>query len=154
MKLDSKSDLLKAIKSSDSTPADKLKQIRDMARAMRDLSLEIADLKEQTDQKQKLFTKLSMTDLPELFSEHHLKSIGLDAEGNLPAYDMVAQPYYKAVLPEESDPGLRWLEENGHGDMIKRVYTVKLQMDSQEEAQSLRSFLEEHDLAFEEKETV
>lgn len=150
-----KSDLLKAIQSDDvQRDEGALESVRSMARAMRDLSLEIKELEERIAFKQKHLTQLSMTDLPDLFAQHKIKSLGLDAEGNLPAYDLVAQAYYKAVLPEENDPGLRWLEENGHGDMIKRVYTVKLQRDTQEVAEELRTFLEERDLAFEEKESV
>lgn len=151
-----KSDLLKAIKSDTPTEEqnDALIEVRNMARAMRDLSLEIKDLQEHIDQKQKQLTQLSMKDLPDLFDQHHIRSLGLEAEGNLPAYDIVASPYYKAVLPKEEDEGLRWLEKNGHGDMIKRQYTVNLQMDSQKAATALRKFLEKHDLAFEEKETV
>ena len=150
-----KPDLLKAIKSHEQKlPEGALEAVREMCRAMRDLQHEIKDLEEQQAEKQKRLTKLSMNDLPDLFAEHKIKSLGLDAEGNMPAYDLTAQPYYHAVLPEESDPGLRWLEANGHGDMIKRVYTVKLQMDSEEQAEELRSFLEERDLAFDEKETV
>lgn len=151
-----KSDLLKAIKNNDAARQDEdhLVELRNMARAMRDLSLQIKDLQEQIDQKQKLLTQLSMKDLPDLFDQHRVRSIGLDAEGNLPAYDVVASPYYKAVLPKEEDAGLRWLEEEGHGDMIRRSYTVNLNKDSQKEAAALRKFLEKHDMAFDEKETV
>jgi hypothetical protein len=145
-------DLLRAIK----TPheQDKLDQVREMARAMRDLTLQVKDLEDQIEQKQRQLTQLSMKDLPDLFEQHNVRSIGLEAEGNLPAYDVVASPYYKAVLPKEEDEGLRWLEANGHGDMIKRQYVVNLAMDTEQQATALRSFLEEHDLAFDEKETV
>lgn len=150
-----KSELLNAIKSSQSPMnEDALAAVRDMARSMRDLSLEIKELEERTAEKKKLLTQLSMTDMPDLFEQHHVRSIGLDAEGNLPAYDVTSKPYYHAVLPKEKDAGLRWLEEEGHGDMIRRAYTVNLQKDSEEEARALRAFLEEHDMAFEEKETV
>lgn len=125
-----------------------------MAKAMRDLNLEIKELEERLAEKQKLLNKLSMTDLPDLFSQHNIRSLGLEAEGNLPAYDLKAAPYYHAVLPKDDDAGLRWLEEEGHGDMIKRQYIVNLAMDTEEEAKELRAFLEEHDLAFDEKETV
>ena len=152
-----KADLLKAITAKDTAPSqehDALVEVRDMARAMRDLQHEIKELEERTAEKKKLLTQLSMKDLPDLFDQHHIRSIGLDAEGNNPAYDVVASPYYRAVLPKEEDAGLRWLEEQGHGDMIKRVYTVDLAKDSQKEAAALRKFLEKHDMAFEENETV
>lgn len=149
-----KADLLKAIKAAEPEQNDALVEVRNMARAMRDLALEIKSLEELMASKQKLLTQLSTKDLPDLFDQHHIRSIGLDAEGNEPAYDVVAQPYYKAVLPKEEDAGLRWLEEEGHGDMIRRSYTVNLNKDSQKEAAALRKFLEKHDMAFDEKETV
>jgi hypothetical protein len=72
----------------------------------------------------------------------------------MPEMTLENKPFYKAVLPEDSDAGLRWLEKNGHGDLIKRVFTVKLPMNSKKQATSLRNFVQKLDLAYEEKETV
>lgn len=152
--------LLKTLKAHQSTPpeaampSNALENVRNMVRSMRDLKHEVKELEERQEEKKKLLTQIETKDLPDLFAEYNLSSLGLDAEGNMPSYVATAQPYYKAVLPKESDAGLRWLEENGHGDMIKRVYTIKLDRGTEEIATQLREFLEEHDLAFEEKEDV
>lgn len=155
-----KDDLLNAIKSSAAPDPssndrdDALEQVKQMARAMRDLSLSIKDQEERLAEQKKALFDITSKKLPELFNEHKVRSLTLEPEGNLPAYEVSVGPYYKAVLPVESDPGLRWLEDNGHGDLIKRSYNVELDRDSEVEAKMLREFLEQHDLPFEEKESV
>jgi hypothetical protein len=155
--IDMKKDLLKAIASKEDltkSSVEALELVKNTARVVRDLTLEIKDIEAMLEEKKKKLTQITMKDLPDLFDQYSLRSIGLEAEGNLPAYDLTASPYYKAVLPKEDDAGLRWLEDNGHGDMIRRVYTVNLDKDSEEQAKALREYLERFDLAFEEKETV
>lgn len=134
--------------------ADKLDQIRAQCKIMRDLTLEIKDAQAAIAEKQKKLTKLSMETLPTMFAENNIPSITIGAEGNLPAMTLESKPFYKAVLPEESDAGLRWLEKNKHGDLIKRVFTVKLPMNSRKHAEALRKLVQKLDLAYEEKETV
>lgn len=147
--------LLATIKGTKVEPSkDKLDQIRAQCKVMRDLSLEIKDAQAAIAEKQKQLTKLSMVTLPELFAENNIPSITIGAEGNLPAMTLESKPFYKAVLPEESDAGLRWLEKNKHGDLIKRVFTVKLPMDSKKQADALRKVVQKLDLPYEEKETV
>lgn len=147
--------LLAAIKSTKvKVSEDKLDQIRDQCKLMRTMSLEIKDAELALSEKKKQFNKLSMETLPELFSENNIPSITIGKEGNLPEMTMESRPFYKAVLPEESDPGLRWLEKNGHGDLIKRVFNIKLPMNSKKDALALRKFVQKLDLSYEEKETV
>lgn len=151
--IDSK--LLATIKGTKVEPSkDKLDQIRAQCKIMRNLTLEIKDAEMALAEKKKALNTLSMKTLPELFAENNIPSITLGAEGNLPPMTLESRPFYKAVLPEESDQGLRWLEKNNHGDLIKRVFTVKLPMDSKKKSDILRTLVQKLDLAYEEKETV
>lgn len=133
---------------------DKLDQIRAQCKVYRNLSLEIKDAELLLTEKKKKLTKMSMETLPELFAENNIPSITIGAEGNQPAMTMERKSFYKAVLPKRSEEGLRWLEKNKHGDLIKRVFTVKLPMDSKKQADMLRKLVQKLDLAYEEKETV
>lgn len=149
--------LLKAIKRNTTSQkgAEHLLEIRNMARLMRDQQTEVKELEERLAKSKASLFQLATKDLPELFNEHKVRNITLEAEGNHPAYTVSVNPYYKAVLPKDNeDAGLRWLEENGHGDIIRRSYTINLDRDSEAQANELRSFLELHDLPFEDKETV
>lgn len=148
-------ELLARMKSDKVTvPQDKLDNLNAQCRYMRDLTLEIKQAEERIAEKQRELTKLSMETLPELFAEYNIPSITIGAEGNLPEMTMERKPFYKAVLPEESEPGLRWLEKNKAGDLIKRVFTVKLPLDSAKQAVELRKIVRRLDLAYEERETV
>lgn len=133
---------------------DKLDQIRARCKVMRNLTLEIKEATLAIAAKQKELTQLSTVTLPELFAENNIPSITLGAEGNYPEITMESKPFYKAVLPKENDKGLRWLEAKGHGDLIKRVFVVKLPMKSGKAADQLRKLVQKLDLAYEEDETV
>lgn len=133
---------------------DKLDKIRAQCRFMRVLMLQIKEDEALLAERKKILNKMSMETLPELFAENNISSITIGAVGNLPEMTLENKPFYKAVLPADSDAGLRWLEKNGHGDLIKRVFDVRLPMNSKKQADKLRKFVQQLDLAYEEKETV
>jgi hypothetical protein len=133
---------------------DKLDIIRAHCKIMRDLTLQIKDAELAVAEKKKQLSDLSTKTLPELFAQNNVPSITIGAEGNMPEMTMESKPFYKAVLPDDSDQGLRWLEKNNAGDLIKRVFTVKLPLNSGKQAKALRAFVQKLDLAYEEDETV
>jgi hypothetical protein len=135
-------------------PKDKLDKIRAQCKVMRILTMEIRDAEHALAEKKKQLSTLQTKTLPELFAENNIPSITIGAEGNLPAMTLESKPFYKAVLPENSDPGLRWLEKHGHGDLIKRVFKINLPMDSKKQADQVRKLVQRLDLAYEEKEDV
>ena len=142
------SDLINAIKSNKTeVPKDKLDAIRNMGRAMRDLTKEIADLEERVKEKKAELNRIQMNDLVMLMEENQVPKITIEAEGNYPRYDLEAKPYYHAVLPRNKETGLvleegtSWLKKNGAGDLIKRVFVVTLGMDSDKQVAALRKFL-------------
>jgi hypothetical protein len=149
-------DLLSRIKSdaAPSTPADKLDKIKSLAKTLRDIEFEIADKEAAVKELKARLNNLSMKELPELFAEYKVPGIKLDAEGNMPACTVDVVPFYKAALPKEDIGGLDWLETNGNGDLIKRVFTVQLPMDSEQTAGRLRAGLQKLKLEYDEKRTV
>lgn len=148
------SELSDAINSPAPLDRDKANAISELARELRDRQQELASTEERIEQLKREVNALSMTRLPDLFEQYQINKFGLNAQGNSPACDLVLQPYYKAVMPKDSDEGLEWLEAEGHGDMVKRVITVTLPRDSQEEANGLTAFLENAGIPYEAKETV
>ncbi len=66
-----------------------------------------------------------------MFTEINIDSLGLPAEGNLPAYDTELKPYYKANIPVDWEPERRqaafdYLDEQNAGDIIKSVFIVAI----------------------------
>lgn len=141
-------DVLNAIKGKQELPTDKLEKIRAMARGLRDLELEITSDEERIAEKKKRLIKMQMEELPQVFQENNIPSLTIGAEGNQPAFVLERKSYYKAALPKD-DPvrgtspaeGLAWMVTNKQGDMIKRVYSVELPVDSVKAAKALETFL-------------
>ena len=131
-----------------------LAHLRKKAAELRDAKKRVKDLEETLEQAQKYVTGLETKELPDLLAEAKMKNLTVEAEGNEPAFTITRSPFYRAVMPEESGPGFTWLEDNGHGDIIKRVFTIKLPMDREDMADKLKKFLEKHVYVWEVKETV
>jgi hypothetical protein len=109
---------------------DKLDQLREAAKKLRDHTLHAADLEDQLKKTKAEITKLTKVELPALFELAGVTSIGIEPEGNMPAYEARAKPYYHANIASDWEPQRReaaftWLTDNGHGDMIKGVITVQ-----------------------------
>lgn len=127
-------------------PTDKLDYIRNVAKAMRALAQEIEDAEAELSAKKIRMYNLQMKELPDLFDQYNIPSLTLGAEGNNPEVELEMKPYYKAVLPKDEDDnvlpaGLRWLDKNKHGDLIKRVFVVSLPRDSVAATKRLQQFL-------------
>ena len=117
-----------------------LESVRAVVRRARDLQLEISSLSEQMARKQEELTGILSKKLPGTFGDLGIDTLGLEAEGNMPAYDARKKPYYHAVLPR--DPALRklavvWLEKHKHGDIIKTTITAALGMGERRKAKQL-----------------
>jgi hypothetical protein len=134
------------------TPSDALGKIRDAARRLRDLEAEIVDLTERTTEKKAEVSQLKQKELVDLMNEAGVDNIGLPAEGNMPAYDAKAGAYYHANIgadwpPEKRDAAFAWLEEHGHGDLLKAVVTVAFGRRELEQARTLENTLRDMGLS-------
>lgn len=126
---------------------DKLENVRNRVREMRDIEVRMDQLEEQLSQTKKEHFQLIHNDLPDLFSELNIDKLGLPAEGNLPAYDVELKPFYQANIavawPEEKRAeAFNWLEQNGAGDLIKTTLTINFGREQSHIAQQLKESLE------------
>lgn len=149
----------KAAKSRTAPSEDRLEKIRGVMRRARDLDALIADLSDRLAAASGELSGLTTKNLPEMFEAVGIDHLGLVAEGNLPAYDADLRPYYSANIaagwPEERrERGFGWLESEGHGDLVKRTFTVDLPRGSEREAEKLRKALAKTKLAYAEKKGV
>lgn len=113
-------------------PQDKLQEVRDMIAQVRELELERKGLEEKlVDVRKKLdgVDGYYLKRLPDLMDSIGVSSLSLEAQGNLPAVEAKVGPYYKANIesgwePERRQAGLKYLDNLGHGDLIKTEVTV------------------------------
>lgn len=106
---------------------DALNKLRDKVRRARDIEQEVASIQERAQELQKEKQEILFKELPDLYEEYGVDKLGLEAEGNLPAYDTELKPYYHANIPKDGeDEAFAWLEKNKHGDLIKTKIIVEM----------------------------
>lgn len=123
-------------------PEDSLLKLRELAKAARTLELEIANLEERLKEHNIKLYDLTTKTLPDLMAELRIPSITIDAEGNEPAYELKAVPFYRANIaaewpPEKKAAAFAWLDENGHGDLIKTTVGVPFAREDRAKAKKL-----------------
>ena len=119
-------------------PADKLDQVREAARKLRDLEQRKTELEDELDQTKRAILELTERDLVLLFSNANMTSLTLEAEGNYPAMVFEKTNFYSAKIPSDKEAeAFAWLHDNGHGDIVKTQVTVALGMGERETAEKV-----------------
>lgn len=131
----------------------------DLARIRRKIA-EARDLDLQIDDKEKELKKLKADryeiltkELPTMFDGVKMDHLGLEAEGNLPAYDAKLKPHYKAVLPPKDDPDARQaaldlLTKLKAGDLSTTEVVVAFGRGEEKLLAKLRSFLDKSRMSY------
>jgi hypothetical protein len=86
--------------------------------------------------------ELAEVTIPDLMDAAGQDRIGLPEAG----VDIELKPYYSASLPKDADmreAALRWLVENGHGDLIKSEVSVEFGRGEHNAARSVAAVIEE-----------
>lgn len=137
-------DLKAAIESSPppQPPEDKLDRIRALARDARDLEASVKDAEQRLSELKSRLRTLYESEIIDLMDEVGIDRIGVPARGNLPAFDLVISTDYQANIAAGWDEQRRreafdWLEEHGHGDLIKTEVTFAFPRGKVEEAREL-----------------
>ena len=86
-------------------------------------------------------------ELPDLMDAAGIALVELPPEGNYPAVVAKAGPFYRANIaadwpPEKRAAAFKWLDDNGHGDLIKTTVSVPFSRDQRDEAKELKEKLE------------
>ena len=103
---------------------DKLERLTGLVHDVRSFEGDIAELERQLSAKKVALNKLRTETLPEFMMETGVMKISLPAKGNYPAVDVKIDDFFDANIAaawpdEKRQAAFRWLEDNGHGDLIK-----------------------------------
>jgi hypothetical protein len=98
--------------------------VRAAAAAARDLEIQKQSLKERLSEVDYQLRTLYWRTLPDMMQSAGVDQVGVAAQGNLPAYDLTLEDHVSANIgvtwtEEKRNAALRWLEDNGHGDLIQ-----------------------------------
>lgn len=122
---------------------DKLDRVRQAVKRLRDLEFEKLQLEERLATIKNEILTLEQRDLVSLFSEVHVSSISIEAEGNLPAVTADRVPFYSAKIPAEREgEAFSWFNREGHGDLIKTSLSLSFGMGERDRAEQVESLLE------------
>lgn len=122
---------------------DKLVKIREKISELRDLEFENASLSERMKENSSKIKEIKDKTLVDMFDEVKITNLGIEADGNLPPYDIEIRPYYHANIPEENEEkAFEWLTKNKHGDMIRGTYTVSFGRGEEAKRKKFEAFLD------------
>jgi hypothetical protein len=108
-----------------------LERIRDLGRRARDKELEIAHWQERLGTMQSELLDLKQVKLVEAMHSAGVDHIGIEREGNMPAYDFELSSYCRANIAAAWDEKRRAaafaaLEQRKAGDLIKTTITIEI----------------------------
>src|SRR5215207_735352 len=137
-------DLLELVEEDVNRPVseDKLDRLKAMGVEVMQVKNEITQLEKVLQEKQAKFQRLVSNEMPALFEETRTDRLGL------PEYDidLVLTNYYHANIaadwPEERrEAAFAWMEEQGHGDLVRVIVSVTFGKQELSEAKMLAEHL-------------
>lgn len=144
--VDSGGAALAAAMSAAPSAGDSLQRAQQLVAELRDIDQQLADLADRKRALDERSLAIRTKNLVDLLSQIGVKKLTVEAAGNAPPYTAELKPYYKANIAADWDDERRqrafdWLEQNGDGDIIKRVITVELGRGSEKKAAAVRKAL-------------
>ena len=141
----------KAQEATAATP-DQLAAIRKLAQEMRDIELRNADLKEEIKRNNERFEEIKWKDLLTAMDNAGMRSLVLEKEGNLPAYEVKTDAYYHANISadwpdEQRAAAFAWINKHEPG-MLRNTYTVEFGKNSIKQQKALEAALKKLKLPY------
>lgn len=134
---------------------DKLDTVRAAVCRLRELEYERQTLEERLTKIKGQILELTDRELVKLFSEAHMTTLELEAEGNYPAIVASKTSFYNAKIPDEKEAeAFAWFHDNGHGDLIKTQITAQFGMGERENAERVEASLSDAGVDYNSKVSV
>ena len=117
-----------------------LKTLTDKANKMVELEQLVEEKQASLKSTQKELKTLSEEDIPALLSEVGLSEITLTNGKKI----STSAYYYGRITEHNQQEAFEWLQDNGHGDIIKNVVSVSFGRDEDVDAEKLLSNLQDN----------
>jgi len=117
-----------------------LKTLTDKANKMVELEQLVEEKQASLKSTQKELKTLSEEDIPALLSEVGLSEITLTNGKKI----STSAYYYGRITEHNQQEAFKWLQDNGHGDIIKNVVSVSFGRDEDVNAEKLLSNLQDN----------
>jgi hypothetical protein len=132
-----------------------LSPITDRAKELRDAYLEKNDLEQKLKQANEKIQRIERNELPEMFTQAGISSISVEASGNHPAFVAERSTVYTAKIPDEKRiAAFQWMEQNGHGDLVKSIININFGMQEHEERLRVMKLLKDAGVQYYTNESV
>jgi hypothetical protein len=133
-------------------PPDKVEAVRQKMARVREIELERASLAEKNAALgTELFT-IKNKELVELFDAAKIDKLGIPADGNMPAYEMVVGWHYKAnlALSEDLPKAIAWIKKTDP-DLLKTTYEVHFGLREDTKRKAFEAFLKKSKIEYTEE---
>ena len=147
-------ELFDAVRSEVRDPVD-LTTVKEKAKELRDSYLQKQDIEAQLQQVDKRITDIERSELPDLFSQVGVSRIDVEPDGNHPGFVAERKTVYTAKIPDEHrQDAFEWLEQQGHGDLVKSVINIIFGMQEHDKRLAVMKLLSDHGIEFYNNESV
>jgi hypothetical protein len=151
---DMKSNAVAAMMAEDAAkppPKDRLEKLRDAVRELREVEFQRKSLEERQAELGTRMYELKTKTIVELFDLAKVTSIGVPAEGNLPAYELEVGWDYKANLsnvPEEELPkSIAWIRKTDP-DLLKTTFTIDFGLKEGKKMKAFEAMLKKQKISY------
>jgi hypothetical protein len=129
---------------------EKLEAVSALAERQRSLEQEIKEVEDQLSKLNAQLNEVSGKLLPDAFAAAGLTAIKLKSGAMV-----TVKPWYTAKIPAgREQEAFTWLENNGHGGLIKHVISSEFNRGEYSEAEALKELLKRGGVQFSDKESV
>ncbi len=138
---------------------DKLDEIRALARTAQSLEMAVTEAEQRLNDLKRMRDRLIEGDLPELMDSVGIKSITVDAKGNLPEFTCAVKTVYSCNIgvnweAERRRAAFDWLEDHGHGSLIKTEVSVPFSREDRDRVARFVEMLAQSNVHYSVKENV
>lgn len=131
---------------------DTMEQLAFLAQEQIDAEREVDLAEKELKKAKRLLSDISEKQIPDLMAKLNMKSFKLMTGESIE----VLEKLRCSIAGERNAGAINWLDENNHGNLVKRNYTIEFDRDEKEEAEKFVAAMREHNrrLRISQKNTV
>lgn len=133
---------------------DRLEALRDAARKQRKMKADVVAAEVVLKNAKDNLFELEHVELPDLFDKVGVDHVGVSDDSG--KYDAILKPYYRANISadwpdDQRSEAFKWLDDNGHGDLIRSVITIELGRGDVKLAKAVGNYLDKRGIPYQQR---